>query len=174
MTIMPARPLCHYGKKGCLEALASGYSVAASAIGSVKSSENSAIKKLVDGRINRISVETVTQAAVMGDVAAVQIIREAANYLGMSIANVTMLIGPELIIGSGLAKCGDIYFDEIARTIKELAFSDVNELPEIKPCLLGDDSSSVGAAAFSLMQIFHEKSETASPNTLHKSRGGMV
>ncbi|MEA4884151.1 MAG: ROK family protein [Clostridia bacterium] len=148
MTVDPNGPICPCGNRGCLEVMAAGPAIAASAIRAVSTGSNTRIREMVGGRIEAITAEVVSEAAKQGDALAEMLVREAGRYLGIGIANAVNLLSPELVvIGGGVARAGDILFDEVRKTVRERAFTTMVNLPEIVPSAQGEDSSSIGAAA---------------------------
>ena len=67
MTVDPNGPLCPCGNRGCLEVMAAGPAIAASAIRAVTSGVHTSIRQLADGRIDAITAELVSEAAQQGD-----------------------------------------------------------------------------------------------------------
>ena len=158
ISILPFGHVCHCGSRGCLETMASGNAIASSAIRAVKSGGSATIKHLVDGKIDKISAETVANAADMGDETAQRIVKEAATYLGIAIANAIKLVSPHIIvIGGGVSKTGDMYFQTLKKTIEEYSFSIRDSFPEITISSLGDDASCIGAATLVLMKVFNKE-----------------
>ena len=158
MTLMPSGPLCHCGNRGCLDVMAGGHAIAASAIRVVNSGADTLIRELAEGDIKRISARVVAQAAKRGDQIALQLLNEVGRYLGIAIANITNLLNPEIIvIGGGVANAGEFFFDEIRDTIGKRAFTTMVKTPEIVPSALGEDASSIGAAALVLYETIATK-----------------
>jgi predicted NBD/HSP70 family sugar kinase len=133
--------------------MAGGHAIAASAIRMVSSGRKTSMRDLVEGDIQRITAETVVQAASGGDVAARQLLEEVGRYLGIAIASATNLLGPEyIIIGGGVTRAGAVLFDEIRKTIEERAFTTMVAPPRIIKSTLGENASAVGAAALVLSE----------------------
>lgn len=148
MTIDPDGPLCLCGNYGCLEVMAAGPAIAAAAVRKISAGADTLISRLVDGRIQDISAEVVSRAAIEGDPVARSLIQEAGRYLGIGIANAVNLLSPEIvIIGGGVSRSGDILFEEVRTTVEKRAFTAVVNLPQIVPSVRGEEASSVGAAA---------------------------
>ncbi|HOO29851.1 MAG TPA: ROK family transcriptional regulator [Bacillota bacterium] len=148
MTIDPNGPVCPCGNHGCLEAMAAGPAIAAAAIRAVSTGSSTLIRDIVDGKIEAITAEVVSQAAAQGDLLATRLIQEAGRYLGIGIANAVNLLSPDIvIIGGGVARAGDILFDEVRATVQKRAFTAMVNLPPILPSAQGEEASSVGAAA---------------------------
>ena len=158
MTLVPSGPLCHCGNRGCLDVMAGGHAIAASAIRVVSSGVNTLIKELVEGDIKKITAEVVALAAKEGDDIALQLLNEVGRYLGIAIASIINLLNPELIvIGGGVSKAGEFFFEEIKNVIKKRAFTTMVKTPEIVTSSLNEDASSIGAAALVLYEIISTK-----------------
>jgi N-acetylglucosamine repressor len=158
MTLVPSGPLCHCGNRGCLDVMAGGHAIAASAIRVVSSGVNTLIKELVEGDIKKITAEVVALAAKEGDDIALQLLNEVGRYLGIAIASIINLLNPELIvIGGGVSKAGEFFFEEIKNIIKKRAFTTMVKTPEIVTSSLNEDASSIGAAALVLYEIISTK-----------------
>ncbi|MBN2323251.1 MAG: ROK family transcriptional regulator [Spirochaetes bacterium] len=158
MTLVPSGPLCHCGNRGCVEVMAGGHAITASAIRVASSGGNTLIKELVEGDIKKINAEVVALAAKKGDDIALRLLNEVGRYLGIAIANIINLLNPELIvIGGGVSNAGEFFFEEIKNVIKKRAFTTMVNNPEIVTSALGDDASSIGAAALVLSEIISTK-----------------
>lgn len=149
ITIIPSGPLCHCGNRGCLEVMAGGHAISASAIRVAKTGVKTLIRDLVGGEINMITAEVVFEAANRGDSAAQELLKEAGRYIGIGLASAVNLLGPDMIvIGGGVARAGAFIIDEVTATIKERAFTTMALAPVIAPSALGEDASCIGACAF--------------------------
>ena len=149
ITIIPSGPLCHCGNRGCLEVMAGGHAISASAIRVAKTGVKTLIRDLVGGEINMITAEVVFEAAKRGDSAAQELLKEAGRYIGIGLASAVNLLGPEMIvIGGGVARAGAFIIDEVSATIKERAFTTMALAPVVVPSALGEDASCIGACAF--------------------------
>jgi len=156
MTIEADGPQCHCGNFGCLEAMASGWAVAKEAMMRINRGERSSIIELVDGRLERVTAETVAIAARRGDQLAADIVAKAANYLGIGLANLVNIFNPEvIIIGGGLSKMADMLLKPARKVLKERAFRLPARTVHIVRARLGSNAGIVGAAAY----VFDQKSE---------------
>ena len=119
--LLPNGPKCNCGKRGCLEALASGTAI--SRIAQELVTKNSLILKLA-GKKKNIGAVIVEQAALKGDRLARQIYQQAAFYLGLSVANVIQIINPEMVvIGGGVSKAGKLLFTPLIKTVRTFAWA---------------------------------------------------
>jgi glucokinase len=156
MTVEANGPQCHCGNFGCLEALASGWAVAKTAIERINNGGKSYIVELVDGKIDNITAEMVAAAARRGDQLAADIVAEAAKYLGVGLANLVNIFNPELIvIGGGLSKMGGMLLKPARKVLKERAFQLPAQTARIVRARLGSNAGIIGAASY----VFHQQSE---------------
>jgi len=148
-------PRCNCGNIGCLEVLASGTAVAREAIRRITKGEKTSLSDMIKGEIESVTAETVSLAAQDGDLLALEVIGQAAAYLGAGMVNLVNLFNPEVIIvGGGLAKMGDLLLDPVRRAVKEKAFQLLAQAVRIVPAQLGDDAGVFGAAFFAFQQKF--------------------
>ncbi len=149
MTIAAHRRRCHCGNFGCLEAMASGWAIASEAVRRLRRGETSSILDLVDGKLESITAETVALAAKRGDRLACDIVAEAANYLGIGLANLVNIFNPELIvIGGGLSKMGDMLLEPARKVVRERAFGLPARTVRIVRARLGSNAGIIGVAAY--------------------------
>jgi len=153
MTIDVNGTRCNCGNTGCLEILASGTAMAKEATRRIKQGEGSSLTKIVEGKIENITAETVEFAARGGDYLALEVISKAATYLGVGMVNLANIFNPEMIIvGGGVAKMGELLLEPARRVVQERAFKLPAKAVRIVPAQLGDDSGLVGAAVFAFQQ----------------------
>ncbi len=151
ITVNPSGPTCSCGNRGCLEVMASGPAIAAAAMRILASGGASTIKQMVDGRLERITAKLVNLAALEGDPLALRLLTEAAEYIGIGLATVVNLFGPErIIISGGVASAGDFFLDTIRKTVAERAYTYARVRPDFVRSELGDESACIGAAALVL------------------------
>jgi glucokinase len=154
ITVNPSGPTCSCGNRGCLEVMASGPAIAASALRILASGGASAIKEMVDGKLDLITSELVSAAAAQGDPLALRLMTEAAEYIGIGLATVVNLFAPErIILGGGVASAGDFFLEAIRKTVAERAYTYERVRPEFVRSKLGDESACIGAAALVLENI---------------------
>src|SRR4051812_32659161 len=103
---------CKCGNYGCLEAYASGPAIATRAREAlVREDTASMLPSMVDGNLERLTAETVYDAAKKGDGLANEIVRETARYLGAGIANLLNVINPDVVVvAGGVTRAGETLF----------------------------------------------------------------
>lgn len=148
--ILPDGPKCVCGRRGCLESLASGTSIARRAREYLVTAPGSAILRYADV-IQSVSAEHVALAAQDGDSLALQIWQETGEYVGLGIANVVNILHPRLVVvGGGVVKVGAVLLEPIRRTLWDRAMVELIRDVELLPSLLGDQAGIVGAIHLAL------------------------
>ena len=160
MTIDVNGPRCYCGNYGCLEEMASGRAIAREAIRRIRDGENSALTDIVAGKIEDITAQEVSQAAQGGDRLALEVVSQAANYLGAGMVNVVNIFNPEMIvIGGSVAKMGELLLNPVRQLVSKKAFELSAQAVPIVPAGLGDDVGLLGAAVFALEQRLRRRNE---------------
>jgi glucokinase len=94
------------------------------------------------------SAEDVIAAAAAGDPAAADVLRDAADALGSSVALLVNVLDPEaVIVGGGLGVAGGKYWDAFVRSTRWHIWAEATRRLPIVPAALGVDSGLIGAAA---------------------------
>ncbi len=143
----PDAPLCGCGRRGCLEAVASGSAIAREAAEAASRGEAPAL-----AGVSRPTARDVAEAARRGDQAARAILGRAGAHLGTGIATVVNLLNPEaVIVGGGVAGAWDLLGPVVEHTVRERAFPpNLVSLRGIFPAVLGEDAGAIGAASLVL------------------------
>jgi glucokinase len=121
------------GRRGCLEAYASGTSIA---------------ERAREAGLNGMTAADVAAAARAGDPAAVRVWEETCEALASGVTSLANLFEPELVVlGGGVSRVGE----QLLGPVRELVHAQVMEPPERKigvvQAALGDSVGVVGAAA---------------------------
>jgi glucokinase len=104
--------LCECGNRGCLQVYSKGPAIAREAERRIKRGEKSSLSKNLKN--DELTAIQVTEAALIGDPLAKDVVLRAAEYIGIALANVVSLLNPDLIvIGGGVARCGKMLLDRI-------------------------------------------------------------
>lgn len=138
---------CGCGNDGCLEAYASGPAIARRTIEAIESGAESSIGAMVGGALDRISAQTVYDAAGAGDPLALEVVQDTAKYLGVGVANLINILNPEVVvICGGVTQAGDRLFTPLRREVTRRAFRPAVQACRIVPGLLPGTAGVVGAA----------------------------
>jgi glucokinase len=143
-------PRCNCGKRGCIEALASGTAIARRAREAVAAHavRGGTLLKLAGGDAALIRSETVARAARDGDELAREILSETMEYLAAWLGNIVDLLEPEvLILGGGVGGMLRPHFGEIQERMKSWCVNArYAEIPLVA-AHYGENSGIAGGAA---------------------------
>jgi len=127
---------CKCGNYGCLEAYASGPSIADRAREAI-SGDDCLMVKMVDGDLSRITAATVYEAAKRGDDTALDVVRETSRFLGAGVANLLNIFNPDVVvIAGGVTQAGETLFGPLRREVRKRAFKPAVDACEIVPGVL--------------------------------------
>ncbi|MEJ2568643.1 MAG: ROK family protein, partial [candidate division WOR-3 bacterium] len=133
MTIDPNGPLCHCGKKGCLEAFVGSYGI----IGRYKSLSG-----------EDLTVREIFDKAKKDEEMALKVVNEFGFYLSIGIKNIVEALDPDIVVlGGGVTKAGDIIIDLIE---SNQSFSSSRPFEDIQIAIgeLPDKAGAIGAATW--------------------------
>jgi glucokinase-like ROK family protein len=151
--IDPSGPECACGRRGCLEAYATGPALARMAREIVRDRKNSKIGMLVHENLAGLSAETIYQAAFEGDLDALRIFEKMGYYLGLGVSSLINLFNPECIILCGrVAKAHEFFMPSLQKMIEEYAWHISKK--EIKVSNL-TNGAVLGAAGIVLQEIYN-------------------
>jgi len=125
---------CKCGNYGCLEAYASGPSIADRAREAVGSDDEAFLVLMVGGDANKITAATVYEAAKLGDDVALDVVRETSRFRGAGIANLLNIFNPDVVvIAGGVTQAGETLFGPLRREVRKRAFKPAVEACQIVP-----------------------------------------
>jgi glucokinase len=149
MTINDKGPLCNCGNHGCWETLASGTALAREARKRIQAGGKSLILDKASGDLDKVSAETVQEAADDGDELAKELIAELGYYLGVGLANLINLFNPErIVIGGGVSNIGDRLLEPAFETAGKRAYTVAFDAVRFVAAELGRNSGVLGAALY--------------------------
>lgn len=129
MVLRPEGPLCGCGKRGCLEAIASGSGMARRAERELGT---------------HLDTKELVERALSGDASAKMIVDDACAALGQGLAILAELLEPEVfVLGGGVSQAWPQLGPRVRAATSRLA----RVLPEIVLTSLGDEIGLHGAAA---------------------------
>ncbi|EQB74491.1 MAG: ROK family protein [Candidatus Thermoplasmatota archaeon] len=118
MVILPNGPICGCGRRGCLEAIASGRGIERRVLENISAVKNSTI--FSDMNPSDIDAKKIFAAKKSGDMFAQLIVEETIYYLAVGIVNIINILDPEaIIIGGGISQEGEDLFRPLKMAVRE-------------------------------------------------------
>ena len=144
---------CSCGAIGCLESFCSASAIAqrAKERGWCRSESLARSGGSQGGKPEGITAKDVAEAASQGDLAALEIMREAAHCLARGLLTVIRILNPDrIVLGGGLTLAGQILLSPLHQCLAELASPSIGYSTQIVFAELGTYSPLYGAAAMAL------------------------
>ena len=144
--------VCGCGNRGCLEAYASRTAITRAIMAEVHHGRKSV---LADEAAQQLKQgETIIRSGLLADAIkqedalTIEIVTEAADYLGYGLGGVINFYNPEcIILGGGVIESIDLLFERASRRALTVALSQPARQTKIVRTKLGDFSGVVGAAS---------------------------
>ncbi len=157
---LDGRP-CRCGSYGCLEA----YAGASGIIERLR--EVAPESSLLQWNDQESTISALVAAARDGNLAAIQVLKDTAHYLGAGIANLINIFNPQLIVLGGWAglEIGEYILPELRQFVARYALKQPFSATRIELSQLGQNATAMGAAALILEHFLL----TAGRNSLSSS-----
>lgn len=148
---------CICGKKGCLEAVASGTSIVRMAEEALLLDKDSILARMANTYKGAIDPNLVVRAAQEGDQRAITILSEVGLNLGRGISMLIQLLNPELIIlGGVVAEANQYILTPIQQALNVYSMAKSREKTKIMLYQLGNEVGLRGAVAVVTDKLFEE------------------
>jgi glucokinase len=150
MQVVPGGHRCECGNRGCWEQYASGNALVREGreLAAANSPMAHGLLQAAGGDVRRLSGPLVTQAARAGDQAAVELLADVGQWLGVGLASLAAALDPGLfVVGGGVSDAGDLILTP-AREAFRRSLTGRGYRPEarIVQAELGPDAGLIGAA----------------------------
>jgi predicted NBD/HSP70 family sugar kinase len=145
IAIDPRGELCVCGNRGCLVTLVGSQPLIARAQQLVRRFPASSLAGDIP------TIEAIEDAAIAGDALALQLVNEAAEYLGIAVAGMLNLMNPAaVILGAGLSRLGEQLLNPMRDTVLRRTFVSSVAASQIRTSALGPQGIAIGAATLVL------------------------
>lgn len=148
MVLDPEGPECGCGRRGCLEALASGTALEREAVRLAGADPSSVLHDASTSDPGSVTGEMVSAAARGGDAAAAAAFENISWHLGLGIANLVHLLDPRMVVlGGGVSRSGDLFIDRVRDTVAARGVPELVRDVRVELSTLGSEAGVIGAAA---------------------------
>ncbi len=147
MSINAGGRQCPCGNVGCLELYASATAIIGNTVEELEKGGSSILRDFNNGNFYKLMAEDIYNAALEGDPLARNVLREAGKSLGIGIANVINIMGPDaIILTGGLIGALNIYIETAIKEASKRALKELYDNVQIIVSTLGEDAGLIGAA----------------------------
>jgi glucokinase len=148
---------CGCGATGCLEAYGSVTGMVRTAIAGIDAGQKTILTRKCGGDPTKITGKMISDGIAEGDVFCTWVMQETAVWLGIGISSLINLLNPEkVVLCGGMIDAGEVLFDPIRKTARELSFEVPADRAQIVPAGLGGDSGVIGSAGCALARCEEE------------------
>ena len=141
LTVVRGGRLCSCGRRGCIEAYASGTSIAARAREALTQHRTSTLRD-----VDEITAADVSAAAAAGDPLAQEIWTETVDLLGAAVTDLVNVFEPDVVLlGGGVTRAGAMLLDPIVDLVAREAMPPAAAAARVALAGLGDSVGVVGA-----------------------------
>jgi N-acetylglucosamine repressor len=147
-TIQDEGELCHCGKHGCLETIASGMALSKRIQEGLKAGNQSMLTSIPGVDISQLKLETIIDTINRGDMFSISLISNMAHHLGKGIATLISILNPELVIlGGRLSKAGEYLITPIKQSLYLHCIPKLREDVDITVSVFDVEAGVLGAIA---------------------------
>lgn len=144
ITVERGGRLCLCGRRGCLEAYASGTSIGVRADERLAAGDASAL-------IAPVTAQQVAVAAAQGDEVAAAVWDETVDLLGQAVTDLVNILEPEVVVlGGGVTRSGAQLLDPVRAAVLGGAMGPARSAVRVELAALGDAVCVVGAGELAL------------------------
>lgn len=138
---------CLCGRRGCLEAYASGTSIAVRANELLVTTDRPSSLRELDV----VRAEDVSAAARVGDAVAAEVWQETTEVLGQAVTDLVNVFEPNVVVlGGGVTRSGSQLLDPVRTIVQDTAMPPAAARATVTLAGLGDEVCVVGAGALAL------------------------
>lgn len=154
MVIEVGGPKCGCGNRGCFEALASRTAIFRQIQSAVKDGQKTVLTEMLGSDLKDLRSGDLRKAIRKGDKFTEKIVEDAAEYIGIAVANFINILNPEVVVlgGGVIDALEDEMMAVIIETAKENAMSGTAKGIEIIASKAGDDAGILGGAVLARKQ----------------------
>jgi glucokinase len=146
--VNPDGAVCTCGKRGCVMAYASGLGIHRMVCERLTEGVPTVLRHMCGPQPERVSGETVAQAADQGDAVAQEVLAIAGRYFGIGLANVVQMFNPDcIVIGGGLSHIETWLMQPCFQALYENIHPVLANSAKLVRSTLGEEAGMIGAAA---------------------------
>lgn len=152
--VNPDGPKCGCGNHGCAEAYAAGPAIIGGANRALVMGEQTSMREMVDGDLNKMTPEIVEKAASAGDAIAQDVLDYAGFHMGLAVAGAISSLAPNVVVfGGGVLKPHGYYWQQIENTARSHCHVTEIDKVEFRPAKLGYEAGVIGAALWAKTEL---------------------
>lgn len=150
MILHPDGPICACGRRGCVEAYVGSRGILRNVQERLNMGQESLLSRIDP---DKMTPKDINDAAMQGDELAIEVFREAGEYLGIGLGNVANLLNiQKAVVGGGVANAGEFILGPARKTLSKTALVASRDTIEVVPAILGERAGLVGGARLAMTE----------------------
>ncbi len=168
--VLPEGDLCGCGRRGCLETVASRLAISAEVAKAAYRGSAPSIIKQVGTDLSKIRSGVLAAAVADGDEVVEEIIRRAAAWIGVAVADCIHLLSfDRVVLGGGLVEAmPELFVEEVRQAADESVMGPYRGTFTVCAAELEDDSTVRGVAAWAAHRLSDKPTRNASKSGKQK------
>lgn len=159
ITINPNGPLCECGNHGCLQSFAAAGALEAEMQKRLRGRKRPGADGASGAKHRPVQAEEICAAADAGDQVARSVVADAADYLGIAMANLVNTFNPQaIVLGGQIPAACRYYVERATETMRRRALQQLSRHTEVTTAAISQIGGALGAATFALdknLTYFH-------------------
>ena len=153
VTVLPNGPLCHCGNHGCLSALIGSEKILERMTEVINVDKNHVLGEYFKDD-DSLNIPHILEVAAQGDEFTSNLVKDAAEWLGIAVANIVNLLNPEIIIFDGdLLDPADFFLDLVKEEVSKHSFGEYFAQTQFQHSLLGRNAGLRGIGVLALDKL---------------------
>lgn len=153
-TVDPSGPFCHCGNQGCLEALVSVPALLTQCKAISRNFEH-----IGDADVEPLFTALYSQIE-QGDELCLNLLKRTAEYIGLALANMITMLGPEVVVlGNGFVQAGERFRNMIEEAVEKRVLKSSRGSFKIVPTSIKSDAILVGISSLAIRRLFNGSAE---------------
>ncbi len=149
--VQPNGLQCICGKRGCLDTVATEYSIIREVKSAINRGTKSVVTELVSGDPRKITIDTLRQAASLQDACVLDVLKYAGQYIGIVVSYLLNIINPQAIFLSGsVAHLGEPILSYIRENALAFSMDESSAGVRIEVSALMENANVIGAASLNI------------------------
>jgi glucokinase len=150
MLVEPQGRVCGCGRRGCLEAMASGSALNAAAREIATAEPNGLVAQTASREGVEPDARILDEAAEAGDPSALAAMERAGRYLGVGLTNLVNIFNPQVIVVGGSVRKSALYLNTAIAVMQRDAFAQHRADVRVVEAALDGDEAAIGVALLAL------------------------
>ena len=148
--VVPEGPLCGCGRVGCLEAVASRLAISSAAAQAAYRGHAPKLRELAGTDLSNIRSSALAEAIQQGDRVIEEIVRRAAEFIGVAASTLVNLLAPDVVVlGGGLVEAmPELYVKTVEKRARKQTLAPFADSFRVVAAELEDDAPVIGVAAW--------------------------